>query len=167
MTTAQRKLYPKNWDELRQKCLERSDHKCEICGIPNLTIGARANDGTFFTDDHILNRMSNEVFLRIFSKKVRESGFETVNVQAFLFSPEELRSVILNPKFKITYLHTAHINSQKEDDNLSNLLSLCPHCHANMDKYTTQEKAKITREHKSLQHKTFVISQMRQTAMQL
>lgn len=30
--------YPKNWQEIRAKILERADNKCEFCGIPNYTI---------------------------------------------------------------------------------------------------------------------------------
>lgn len=32
-----RKLYPKNWKEIREKILARADNKCEFCGVPNYT----------------------------------------------------------------------------------------------------------------------------------
>lgn len=30
--------YPKNWKEIRQRVLERANHRCEFCGIENYAI---------------------------------------------------------------------------------------------------------------------------------
>ncbi|MCD8025072.1 MAG: hypothetical protein LUE64_06010 [Candidatus Gastranaerophilales bacterium] len=42
-----KKLYPKNWKEIRQNILKRAGNKCEFCGVENYAIGVRDNDGIF------------------------------------------------------------------------------------------------------------------------
>lgn len=42
-----KKLYPKNWKEIRQRILERAGNKCEFCGVENYAVGYRDEDGNF------------------------------------------------------------------------------------------------------------------------
>lgn len=42
-----KKLYPKNWKEIRQKILERANNKCEFCGVENHCWGYRNQNGDF------------------------------------------------------------------------------------------------------------------------
>jgi hypothetical protein len=42
-----KKLYPKNWKEIRQRILERAGNKCEFCGVENHAVGYRNEDGEF------------------------------------------------------------------------------------------------------------------------
>lgn len=42
-----KKLYPKNWKEIRQQILERANNECEFCGVENHEIGYRNKDGIF------------------------------------------------------------------------------------------------------------------------
>lgn len=42
-----KKLYPKNWKEIRQRILERAGNKCEFCGVENHAVGYRNKDGEF------------------------------------------------------------------------------------------------------------------------
>ena len=42
-----KKLYPKNWKEIRQKILERANNKCEFCGVENHRWGYRNKNGDF------------------------------------------------------------------------------------------------------------------------
>ncbi len=46
-----KKLYPKNWKEIRQQILKRADNKCEFCGVPNHIKGIRTFDGGFLKQD--------------------------------------------------------------------------------------------------------------------
>lgn len=42
------KDYPDNWKtEIRPSILERDNHSCVICGVPNYAIGFRDNNGNF------------------------------------------------------------------------------------------------------------------------
>lgn len=42
-----RKLYPKNWKEIRKQILERANNKCEFCGVENYAEGYRDKNGNF------------------------------------------------------------------------------------------------------------------------
>ncbi len=45
-----KKLYPKNWQEIRQAILKRANNKCEFCGVENRKLGFRM-DGMFIEID--------------------------------------------------------------------------------------------------------------------
>lgn len=42
-----KKLYPKNWKEIREKILNRANNCCEFCGVKNHAVGYRTEDGEF------------------------------------------------------------------------------------------------------------------------
>ncbi len=42
-----KKLYPKNWKQIREAILKRANNKCEFCGVENHTEGYRDKDGNF------------------------------------------------------------------------------------------------------------------------
>lgn len=46
-----KKLYPKNWKEIRRQILERAKHKCEFCGVENYSEGYRTKDGKFIKSE--------------------------------------------------------------------------------------------------------------------
>lgn len=54
-----KKLYPKNWKEIRAKILERADNKCEFCGVPNHIKGIRTFDGGFLSKDIVIRDLEN------------------------------------------------------------------------------------------------------------
>ena len=41
------KRYPPDWKQRRERVLEREEHKCKFCGIPNYSIGYRDNKDTW------------------------------------------------------------------------------------------------------------------------
>lgn len=43
-----KKLYPKNWKEIRKQILLRAQNKCEFCGVQNHSVGFRDIDGKFY-----------------------------------------------------------------------------------------------------------------------
>ena len=42
-----KKLYPKNWKEIREQILSRANNKCEFCGVKNHSVGYRDENGDF------------------------------------------------------------------------------------------------------------------------
>lgn len=42
-----KKLYPKNWKQIRKDILQRANNKCEFCGVDNYSEGYRDKDGNF------------------------------------------------------------------------------------------------------------------------
>ena len=47
-----KKLYPKNWKEIRAQILKRANNKCEFCGVPNYAVGYRTDLGGFVKADN-------------------------------------------------------------------------------------------------------------------
>ena len=69
-----KKLYPKNWQEIRQRILERAENKCEFCGVENHAIGFRNYKGEFIKlnenpknndEDDVLNQNIFRIVLTI------------------------------------------------------------------------------------------------------
>ncbi len=42
-----RRRYPADWPEIRQRILQRARHRCEECGVRNHSVGYRERDGSF------------------------------------------------------------------------------------------------------------------------
>ena len=58
-----KKLYPKNWKEIRENILKRASNRCEFCGIENHIEGFRLADGRFVrTDNDVKNKRFAESF---------------------------------------------------------------------------------------------------------
>lgn len=60
-----KKLYPKNWKEIRQKILKRANNCCEFCGVPNHMMGYRTNLGGFIGTDKDIKYFENQGKKRI------------------------------------------------------------------------------------------------------
>lgn len=46
-----KKLYPKNWKQIRKDILQRANNKCEFCGVDNYSEGYRDKDGNFIKSE--------------------------------------------------------------------------------------------------------------------
>ena len=56
-----KKLYPKNWKEIRQNILQRANNKCEFCGISNYAVGYRDYNGNFVKVNEYAENVSPDV----------------------------------------------------------------------------------------------------------
>jgi 5-methylcytosine-specific restriction endonuclease McrA len=45
-----KKLYPPNWEEIRERILKRADNKCELCGVPNHQFIIRLEGASWMSD---------------------------------------------------------------------------------------------------------------------
>ena len=106
-------LYPKNWDDIREKILARANNKCELCGLENHKLGFRDKTGKFFKltkdekkgyldgdHDHVLDEYGDEYKI-----------------------------------FKVI-LTVAHLNHDPTDNKPKNLKALCQKCHNSHDAKT-------------------------------
>ena len=48
-----KKRYPDNWQEIRERILKRADNKCEICGIENHKLNLRTGKRVVLTIMHL------------------------------------------------------------------------------------------------------------------
>ncbi len=46
-----KKLYPKNWKQIRKDILQRANNRCEFCGVENYAEGYRDKDGNFIKSE--------------------------------------------------------------------------------------------------------------------
>lgn len=46
-----KKLYPKNWKQIRNDILKRANNKCEFCGVDNYAEGYRDKNGNFIKSE--------------------------------------------------------------------------------------------------------------------
>lgn len=46
-----KKLYPKNWQQIRADILKRANNKCEFCGVENYRTGYRDKAGNFIISE--------------------------------------------------------------------------------------------------------------------
>lgn len=100
--------YPKNWQELRAAVLERANHSCEFCGLPNYAIGSRDSNGKFYTAQEV--RAMGKIGRR---HKFGEDGLKTL-------------------KIVLTTAHLDHDESNHEVK-IERLRALCQKCHLNYD----------------------------------
>lgn len=105
-----RKRYPANWRDLRSLILQRAQHCCEQCGVPNYTRIIRGHGpdaGTFMIVNHRTVYNAN-------------TGAVVGDAQNRDYVGQRRTLVILN---------VAHLDHTPEHNDLSNLRALCCRCH--------------------------------------
>jgi 5-methylcytosine-specific restriction endonuclease McrA len=60
-----KKLYPKNWKEIREKILKRANNCCEFCGLPNHIEGYRTFNGKFISCNDVQFLRKKQPFKKI------------------------------------------------------------------------------------------------------
>lgn len=63
-----KKLYPKNWKQIRKDILQRANNKCEFCGVENYSEGYRDKDGNFIKSEGLqqeADTLDGEKIIRI------------------------------------------------------------------------------------------------------
>ena len=106
-----KKLYPKNWKQIREQILQRAKNRCEFCGVENHIEGFRTKGGRFLRTDN------NELNTRI-AKCLGYKIFKIVLTIAHLDhnpennSPENLRA--LCQKCHLTYDKVHHAETRRK-----------------------------------------------------
>ncbi len=113
-----RRRYPPNWPEIRERIRARSSNRCEWCGVENGAVGYREDDGRFV----MLGRSPVEASMAC---EAAESDGRKV-----------IRIVLT-----VAHVHD-HSPENCTDDNLAHL---CQRCHNRHDKDMRQRHAAATR----------------------
>ncbi len=120
------KKYPKDWKVIRQRILERENHRCKECGVENHDIGYRDKNGKWHKIEHShAGDMEGE-----YAEKM---GLKIIRI----------------------VLTIAHLNHAVTDNRDENLAALCQLHHLRHDKEHHMKNARETRDKKKQQHKLF------------
>jgi hypothetical protein len=113
-----RRRYPANWPEIRERIRARSGNRCEWCGVENRAVGYREDDGSFV----MLGRSPVEAAMAC--DAAEEDGRKVIRI----------------------VLTVAHVHDHRpEACDLDNLAHLCQRCHNRHDKDMRQRNAATTR----------------------
>lgn len=118
-----RAKYPDNWEEIRQRILERDGNHCKWCGVANGAIGYRSLDGEFV--------------------KVANSADEVgMDADALALDGFNLIRIVL------TVAHWPDPDPMNCAD--ENLQALCQRCHNRVDAPMRRKHAAETRRHRRI-----------------
>lgn len=134
--------YPDNWQELRQKCLERAGYRCENCGIPQGAQGFRTKKGNFIPASYLWDIPTAQRSQVVCD----EEELHRIELQPYLFTNGVIASSIdfSKMKQKTIWLHSSHIDRVPSNPDIANLRALCPYCHFAYDREVQKEKRKAT-----------------------
>jgi len=98
------KEYPKEWKLIRQRILDRAEHKCEFCGIPN------------------------HAFIHRKGKGIKDWVYWPEGIESEAWTADGLKAT----KIILTIAHLDHdkLNHDVSDDRLA---ALCQKCHLQYD----------------------------------
>lgn len=116
-----KKLYPANWPEIRERIRQRADNRCEKCGVYNHAVGYRDDQGFFKRDDG-----------NIYHFQAGYGAFpysEAKEIASFLNDEEED-----DVKWIVIVCTVAHLDHNPENNSDDNLAFLCQKCHNNYDR---------------------------------
>jgi hypothetical protein len=135
--------YPKEWKQIRAAILERAEHRCEDCRVPNYAVGFRDSAGAF----HPLGGSGpcdaagdGRVWPSLEPITYREAleFAETSNTEADGRDGDGNRWIVI-------VLTIAHLDHRPEDCSPENLKALCQRCHLRYDSVHHGETAYRTR----------------------
>lgn len=113
-----RKRYPADWPEIRERILARAGNKCERCGVKNHALGGRLPNGGWCEA-----MPTGDNGLRNTWPKPGEHAACWVNSTR---TPRTLRIVRI-------VLTIAHLDHMPENCDPANLQALCQRCHNRLD----------------------------------
>lgn len=148
------KNYPDNWKtEIRPAILERDNHRCKFCGVPNHAVGYRNEAGEFIpTGGNIYHDQAGMGLdypsLEPLSYK-KAKDFASVNN---LFGIEDGS---FDYKYIVIVLTIMHLDHDTTNNEYENLAAACQKCHLTYDKEYHRKNAKETNDKKKGLQKLF------------
>ena len=117
--------YPPDWKEIRVSILERAQHRCEQCKVPNharIARGADTDAGTYMTED-----------ANVYDA---ETGKHLGQCRMSDYSVARMATIVLT---------IAHLDHHPENCDPANLKALCQRCHLAYDAEHHKATAQATR----------------------
>lgn len=122
-----KKIYPPNWDQIRQVILRRAGRCCESCGIKQYSVLRRVGEWRCVYKVGFDNREGQRLKLEAFEK--------------------------FNRKFVCIRLQVAHLDHDEwnHDVKFSRLKALCERCHLDYDRPDNEKRKKYGTQYKRWQ----------------
>lgn len=128
--------YPKNWkSEIRPRILDRANHSCEKCKVPNYELIIRGMIG----ENEVYQNMNGIIYNCTNGERIGED---------YVGNLKKAREV----KIVLTIAHLDHDITNNED---ANLRAYCQKCHINHDKYFHLKNRTKTNEIRKGMHSLF------------
>lgn len=139
-------LYPKNWQEIRERILARAENKCEKCGLRNHSVGYRDENGHF-------QRNAGSGPCDASGEGLTWPGYEPLSHREAKEFADYYNSISggcddEGNHWIVIVLTIAHINPDPADCRDENLKALCQACHNRMDAPMRANNAKTTRKNR-------------------
>jgi 5-methylcytosine-specific restriction endonuclease McrA len=140
-----KKLYPPDWREIRERIIKRANNCCESCGVPNYALGYRDAAGAFHPADEewtgFTDWWADAAAGRLTFKEVAKVA-ALVNEHREGLGPNKERAIVI-------VLTLAHLDHGLTDHSDENLRLLCQRCHLRYDHRQHRESARQTRMQKA------------------
>lgn len=119
------KEYPTDWADIRQRILDRDQHRCTNCGVANYVVGERQKDGTLIP--LLKGRDCSEA--REFRKQMMQ---------------------ITGKKVTLIILTVAHLDHDEWNHDVKDerLAAMCQKCHLDYDRIDNQMRKKYGRKYR-------------------
>lgn len=128
-----KKDYPANWTEIRERILLRAGHCCERCGVEEYTVGHRVGS-------------EGELYPIIVGKNYREANALRKRMEKVM----ERRLIVI--RITISHLDHDEWNHNVTDERLA---ALCERCHFHYDEKDNQLRKRYGKQYKRFQAKLF------------
>lgn len=117
------------WQYTRKKIHERSQNKCEFCGVDNYSVGKRNEKGVFIP---IVSKQSSAP---VKYATYKEALFDAKCWNEIVVSDAEEEGVKppKKPPYFVIVLTVAHLDHDATNNDLQNLKHLCQKCHLQHD----------------------------------
>jgi len=142
------KDYPANWKEIRATALNRANHQCQFCGLPNHAVGYRDAAGRF-----VPNR--GNIHCDASGRGQHPNGTLLTHAEAKEFTDQYNDCVIGQKRcdddgnhWIVIVLTMAHLDHDIQNNAPENLKALCQRCHIRHDARHHAKNAKATRDRK-------------------
>ncbi len=128
--------YPADWKVRRARILDRANHRCESCDVPNHAVGCRDEAGRFVPVTGKPSDRAAGVGLTVTGERLR-----------FGAACDLARELGANDRrnWLIIVLTVAHLDHDPDNHDVADdrLKALCQRCHLNYDRAARRERREI------------------------
>ena len=131
-----KKLYPKDWKDIRVAILKRARCRCERCGVPNHLYGCRINTGPRSLQGAFVELPNQSRGRELHRRKIDWFKVWGINYTGMIMNDSKVIRIVL------TIAHLDHDPTNNDPDNLAALCQRCHNKHDAKHRAATRKKKK-------------------------